>query len=461
LLSVLSSISVRELKAMGGINGRLFIASVAWRKSRGIFIGMAFLCALLLPGSAAMAICAGPPGSGNWTNTDRGGSPYWIRIDLISCGDVSHNGAPPAPTRIGVWVWVKRSDGTLYPRPRVEGRVQGGAVTARVTTGGYVDVMTMRPVQIGGRGFLDVDIVHQSLDSKPSSRSRYRFERGHIRPAPAPPVVIRPGRVPPVIIPPILTLAPTSFFGTGDWDRDGHVDIVVRRNNGDLYLYPGQSRRGYSRADSVQIGNGWNGATFFGMGDWDKDGHLDLVVRRTNGDLYLYPGESRRGTSRADAVQIGNGWNESTFYGMGDWDRDGHLDLVVRRKNGDLYLYPGESLRGTSREDAVQIGNGWNGTTFYGMGDWDRDGHVDLVVRRTNGDLYLYPGESRRGYSQADAVQIGSGWNDYAFYGMADWDRDGHLDIVARGTNGDLYLYPGESRRGPSRVDRVQIGNGW
>ena len=345
---------------MRGVTGQLYVVTAPWRKLRGLFMGMALLFALLVPSSAAMAICAGPPGSGDWTNTDRNGSPYWIRIELIGCGDVSLNGAPPSPTRTGVRVWVKQSHSSLYQRPRVEGQVRGGIVTARVPTGGYVDVMTMRQIRVNGRDFLDVDILHESLDSKPGRRSRYRFERGHIKPT-LPVIVSDRIRLDPRATIPRAPATPgapgspgsarppaTSFYGTGDWDGDGNPDIVVRKPNGDLFLYPGESRRGYSDAQPIQIGNGWSDATFYGMGDWDKDGHVDLVVRKTNGNLYLYPGESRRGYSRVEPVEIGNGWNDAAFFGMGDWDGDGNLDLVMRKANGDLFLYPGESRRGYS-----------------------------------------------------------------------------------------------------------------
>jgi hypothetical protein len=50
----------------------------------------------------------------------------------------------------------------------------------------------------------------------------------------------------------------------------------------------------------------------------------------------------------------------------------------------------------------------------------------------------------------------------YTSFGLADWDRDGHQDIVTReNATGNLWLYPGESKRGPGSVQRVQIGNGW
>ena len=50
----------------------------------------------------------------------------------------------------------------------------------------------------------------------------------------------------------------------------------------------------------------------------------------------------------------------------------------------------------------------------------------------------------------------------YTSFGLADWDRDGHRDIVTReDATGNLWLYPGESKRGPGSVQRVQIGGGW
>ncbi|MFF0312947.1 trypsin-like serine protease, partial [Streptosporangium sp. NPDC004379] len=94
-----------------------------------------------------------------------------------------------------------------------------------------------------------------------------------------------------------VTKLPYGFFGATDWDRDGHQDLIARQDTtGDLLLYPGQSTRGYSTTQPVRIGNGWNGYSFFGATDWDRDGHQDLIARQdTTGDLLLYPGQSTRG----------------------------------------------------------------------------------------------------------------------------------------------------------------------
>ena len=203
----------------------------------------------------------------------------------------------------------------------------------------------------------------------------------------------------------------------------------------------------------------------FGLADWDQDGHQDIMVRDdVTNVLWLYPGQSVRGYSSAPRVQIGHGAAGYTPFGLADWDRDGHRDMLLREDaTGILWLYPGQSVRGYSSAPRVEIGNGWSGYTAFGLADWDRDGHQDIVAREdATGVLWLYPGQSVRGYSSAPRVQIGHGWFGYTAFGLADWDRDGHQDIVAQeNATGLLWLYPGQSVLGYSTVPRVRIGNGW
>jgi hypothetical protein len=63
--------------------------------------------------------------------------------------------------------------------------------------------------------------------------------------------------------------------------------------------------------------------------------------------------------------------------------------------------------------------------------------------------------------SAVQRTKIGNGWNGYTFAGLADWDRDGHRDIVTKDQAGDLWLYPGQSVRYMSTTPRAKIGNGW
>ncbi|MEU4097220.1 VCBS repeat-containing protein [Streptomyces sp. NPDC026673] len=254
-------------------------------------------------------------------------------------------------------------------------------------------------------------------------------------------------------------------FGAADWDGDGHQDIIARSNNtGDLWLYPGESRRGPSTQAPVKIGNGWKGFSPFGVADWDGDGHQDILTRNdATGDLWLYPGDSRRGYPNQAPVKISYAWGFFSAFGVADWDGDGHQDILFRNDaTGDLWLYPGESKRGPSTQAVAKIGNGWNGYSSFGVADWDGDGHQDIVAEDTAGDVWLYPGDSRRGYSGQGRVRIGNGWAWYIAFGVTDWDSDGHQDIIAQYYwTDDLWLYPGDSRRGYSSQAPVILGTRW
>jgi trypsin/VCBS repeat protein len=263
-----------------------------------------------------------------------------------------------------------------------------------------------------------------------------------------------------------LTKLPYTQFGVADWDHDGHQDIITRNEaTGDLWLYPGESKRGPGSTPRVQIGNGWAGYTPFGVADWDRDGNQDIIVRHdATGDLWLYPGESRRAPSSAARVRINAGWRGYTPFGVGDWDRDGNQDIIARLDaTGELFLYVGDGRRAASSTPGYRIGTGWNAYSSFGVTDWDKDGHQDIVARSNDSaNLYLYPGESKRGPSSASTALIGTGWTGYSAFGLADWDRDGHKDIVTRhDASGDLFEYPGESRRAMSSTPRARIGWGW
>lgn len=149
-----------------------------------------------------------------------------------------------------------------------------------------------------------------------------------------------------------------------------------------------------------------------------------------------------------------------TMAATGDWDSDGKPDVLSRDGAGELYLLPGT---GNGNIDSrTRIGHGFTGYTFApGMADYDKDGHQDFIVREdATGILWLYTGNSQRG-PHGSRFQIGSGWGGYALTGLSDWDKDGNIDIIARDSAGVMWLYPGEGTRAPSSQARVTLGSGW
>ncbi|HCT78324.1 MAG TPA: hypothetical protein DGT23_17450 [Micromonosporaceae bacterium] len=204
------------------------------------------------------------------------------------------------------------------------------------------------------------------------------------------------------------------------------------------------------------------GDVFVAAGDWDKDGHPDVMSRDGLGDLFLYPGTATKLTQRS---RVGTGWSGYAIAGMADWDKDGHQDIVAKDSSGVLWFYPGNSTRnGPQAGNRSQIGTGWGPYTLAGLADWDRDGHMDIIAIENNGDEWLYPGESKRTGSSQARVLLGAGWGGFTPFGTIDWDGDGAPDMIARDpSTGQLWLYPGSGARGyySGSPYRFEIGTGW
>jgi VCBS repeat protein len=151
-----------------------------------------------------------------------------------------------------------------------------------------------------------------------------------------------------------------------------------------------------------------------------------------------------------------------TPFGVADWDDDGLQDMIARQDStGELWLYPGVGAGLSS--SPIRIGTNFQGYTPFGLADWDGDGHTDLVIRNdTSGDLIFYTGHGGRAeLTGDDRVPLGANFQGYTSFGLADWDGDGHTDLIIRqDSDGELLRYAGHSRRSPLvAADRIGIGS--
>lgn len=272
---------------------------------------------------------------------------------------------------------------------------------------------------------------------------------------------------------PVSVFAGTPF-GTADFDGDGRADVIDRNDaTGDLWLYAGPGTRSALTATPVLIGSGWNGMTAFGVADYNGDGHVDIIARQdiayngtAAGTLWMYPGAGGRGPLNQNArVQIGDGWGGFTPFGVADWDGDGHPDVIARQDfafggtpAGSLFEYPGSGAY-LNQGARVQIDTNWTGYTVFGIGDYNGDGHPDIVARNdAAGYLALMPGNGGHLTTQ---TTIGTGWGGWSPVGLADYDRGGHVDIVARQDFTDAGASAGTVVIFTGGGSRLSVSTGW
>ncbi|WP_331757668.1 MULTISPECIES: VCBS repeat-containing protein [unclassified Streptomyces] len=188
---------------------------------------------------------------------------------------------------------------------------------------------------------------------------------------------------------------------TGSQDGGYHV-----MDDGTLNLWRhGELKRvggGWSPYDSVFVPGALGGVK-----------HPDLLARDKQGVLWRW--QTRMDGSLAPRTQIGGGWNQySQITGVGDLTGDTKPDIVARDKQGVLWLYKGTGDLRKPFAPRVRIGGGWNQfNKLVATGDVDGDGHSDLIARDTRGDLYLYKGTGNAAAPFRAKAKIGYGFQQY------------------------------------------------
>jgi len=270
----------------------------------------------------------------------------------------------------------------------------------------------------------------------------------------------------------------------GDYDNDGWPDIFVA-NYGHNRLYRNNHDGTFTdvaEKAGITLGNWSDGATW---GDYDGDGRLDLFVSGyvhydldhqpestgTGGVPFSFcqlhgfpvmcgprglPGEADHlfhqnadGTFTDVSVKAGVA-DPGHYYGFTavfvDVNNDGRPDLLVANDSNPNYLYLNKG-NGTFEDRSYVSGFALNNdgreiaSMGLGVGDYNNDGLVDLVVTDFSDDyktLYHNDGEasftelgSEAGIAQVPVPFVGWG------VGFPDFDNDGWKDIMM--INGHVY----------------------
>jgi N-acetylneuraminic acid mutarotase len=109
-----------------------------------------------------------------------------------------------------------------------------------------------------------------------------------------------------------------------------------------------------------------------------------------------------------------------------------------------------------------KIGSGWQSyPAVVGVGDLDGDRRNDLVARRSDGTLWLYAGNGSGGFRYRKQIGTSKAWNGYTqLAGMGDFTGDRRNDLLALAPNGYLYVYKGTGK-GSFSSSRVLVSKGF
>jgi hypothetical protein len=168
-----------------------------------------------------------------------------------------------------------------------------------------------------------------------------------------------------------------DFLTVADVNGDGYPDFLYGAGTGMLFV---STPKGFEvvKDSGISFTPGKVGPVF---SDFDNDGHLDLFVPQKDGcKLYRNNGAGRfvDVTDKAGDLAAFTGWATSAAWG--DFDNDGHLDLVVGCLKGPNRYFRGRG-DGTFEDATEKIGLHQRifNTQAVSLVDLNNDGMLDMV----------------------------------------------------------------------------------
>ncbi|MBI2682046.1 MAG: VCBS repeat-containing protein [Acidobacteriales bacterium] len=265
-------------------------------------------------------------------------------------------------------------------------------------------------------------------------------------------------------------------LAVADLNHDGKVDVITANQNNDsasIFLNDGQGGFGSPQGNYIGYvvggGSGYINApsTTLAVADMNGDGKKDFLLTSitfTGSDLIVVP-QSSDGTFAAPltshVLPLNGQGNYVTArdFAVGDFRHTGRKDVAVMfGDNGWQLLLAANAGNGTFTP--INVATGTEFLAKIAAGDFDKDGHLDLVIAG-QGQLTFYKGNGGGAFSSVASFTYDVGFPGWpAKLAIGDFNSDGKLDVLiwqyynqvpARNQSVYLLLGKGDGTFNPAR----------
>ena len=216
--------------------------------------------------------------------------------------------------------------------------------------------------------------------------------------------------------------AGSTIVAASDVDADGLADLlwvgVDESGNSTVGFTPSTSLHDGQTPAVVDLGALGEGERVLGTGDFDADGHADVLVSSADSvRAWLVGPDAAHSVSELGAP------GAASFVGVGDFDASGTDDVAWRTSDGAVVVWLMDAGQASA---SVEVAVGAD-LDAIGSGDFDGDGAAELTLRNAQGDVFRLQPLAQP--AALDATDL-AGVQTWRPVGSADLDRDGADELV-------------------------------
>jgi hypothetical protein len=258
--------------------------------------------------------------------------------------------------------------------------------------------------------------------------------------------------------------AGSSLSGIGDFDRDGDSDILIRNADmtAEIWELDGSN---HVATHSLPVVSDWWG--ILGVGDFDRDGDSDILLRHREGLAVLWEIEDNAYVVNHNQPLVSDSWRHVSggdmpwqwnwwrVVGTGDFDGDGDSDILWRHQDdGPTVMWEMEHGAYVANHNLPRLSDTWE---VGGTGDFDGDGDDDVLWRGDADQVATWEIENWAMTSH-DLPDIPAMWQ---IQGTRDFDGDGDSDILWRDQDGAVVTWDMQAGALAGTTDHGVVATAW